>query len=271
MSAAARWREYLEAWALPPSLLAAVPDSPYEWPAHLWRRLQRTEAAGSPSPTTRRVLGLLPQGGSLLDVGAGTGRASLAIAAGGHALTAVERDPGMAEALRREAAAAGVAARVIEGSWPEVAGEAGEHEVVLSAHVVYDVPDLAPFLRALDRAGRVGVVLEAGERHPWAGLTKYYRALHGLARPDGPTADLLLEVLGEAVGGSPQVERWVRQQRLRFADLQELVEFYRRRLVVPVARAGEVAAVLAADIVEGEGWLSLADDPEVVTVWWRVG
>ncbi len=83
VSAAARWREYLEAWALPPSLLAAVPDSPYAWPADLYRRGQEAEAAGPPTPTARRVLGLLPPGGSLLDVGAGTGRASLPLAAWG--------------------------------------------------------------------------------------------------------------------------------------------------------------------------------------------
>jgi len=268
VSAAERWRALLEAWALPPDLLAAVPDSPYEWPAGLWRRKAEPE---TDSPTLRVVAALLPPGGSLLDVGAGTGRASLALAARGHPLTAVEPNPKMAAALRDEAGAAGVKVRLIEESWPAVAPRAGRHDVALAAHVVYDVADLAPFLQALHRAARAGVVLEAGERHPWSGLRKYYQALHGLDRPDGPDAALLVEVVEEVLGLSPQVERWNGPGRLRFADLQELVDLCRRRLLVPVERSAELAALLAPEIVEEGGWLSLRDDPGVVTVWWPVG
>ncbi|MFH1329414.1 MAG: class I SAM-dependent methyltransferase [Actinomycetota bacterium] len=270
MSAAARWREYLLAWALPPALLAAVPDSPYSWPAHLFRRRQRGEKGEPPNPTTRTVLDLLPMGGSLLDVGAGTGRASLPIAAQGYPLTAVERSPEMAAALRSEAEASAVRVRVIEGSWPAVAAEAGCHDVVLSAHVVYDVPDLAPFLLALSQAARVAVVVEAGDRHPWAGLTPYYRALHGLDRPAGPTADLLAEVVVEVLGAHPEVERWIGPAGMRFADLQELTEFYRRRLLVPAERVAEMADRLAPDIVEQDGWLSLGGEQTVVTLWWQI-
>ena len=270
MSAADRWRSLLEAWALPPHLLRAVPDSPYEWPADLWRRMRQTGVGAAPTPTTRIVLSLLPGAGSLLDVGAGTGRASLPVAARGYPITAVERDPAMAEALRREAAAAGVEARVVEGAWPVVAARVGRHDVVLSAHVVYDVPDLAPFLRALHEAARVAAVLEASERHPWAGLTRYYQALHGLDRPHGPTAGLLAEVIEETLGVGPQVERWNGPARLPFADLQELVEWYRKRLLVPAARTTELADLLAPDIVEEDGWLSLGGEQGVVTLWWEV-
>ncbi|HSQ36278.1 MAG TPA: class I SAM-dependent methyltransferase, partial [Acidimicrobiia bacterium] len=252
MSAAACWRALLEAWALPPALLAAVPDSPYDWPAGLWRRGQGVEP-GADTPTVRAVAGLLPPGGSLLDVGAGTGRASLALAVRGHPVTAVEPNPEMAAALCAEVATAGVEIRLIEGAWPEVAPRAGRHDVALAAHVVYDVADLAPFLRALHEAARAGAVLEAGERHPWAGLAKYYRALHGLDRPDGPTADLLVAVVHEVLGVVPQVERWVGPARLRFADLQELVELYRRRLLVPIERTAELTDLLAPDIVEKDG------------------
>jgi len=269
MSAAARWRALLEAWALPPALLAAVPDSPYEWPAGLFRRGQGVESRAD-TPTVRAVADLLSPGGSLLDVGAGTGRASLALATRGHPVTAVEPNPKMAAALRAEAAASGVEVRLIEGTWPEVATEAGRHDVALAAHVVYDVADLAPFLRALNQAARAGVVLEAGERHPWAGLAKYYRALHGLDRPDGPTGALLVQVVEETLGVGPHGERWADRPRLRFADLQELVELYRRRLLVPIERTAELTELLAPDVVEEDGWLSLGHDAGVVTVWWPV-
>lgn len=269
MSAAARWRKLLEAWALPADLLAAVPDSPYEWPAGLWRRGTRESEADT--PTVRAVAGWLPPGGSLLDVGAGTGRASLPFAARGYPVTAVECNPQMAAVLREEAAAAGLKVRLLEGSWPQMAPEAGHHDVALASHVVYDVADIEPFLRALHGAARAGVVLEAGERHPWSGLAEYYRVLHGLERPAGPTAQLLVEVVREVLGVSPQAERWTGRRRLRFADLQELVDLYRRRLLIPVERAAEVADLLAPDIVEEDGWLSLRDDHGVVTAWWAAG
>jgi SAM-dependent methyltransferase len=271
MSAAARWRACLEGWALPPELLAAVPDSPFAWPADLYRRRQRAEAGAPPSPTLRVAGGLLPPGGSILDVGAGTGRASLPLAGRGHPVTAVERNPGMAAALREEAAAAGVEVRVIEASWPDAAAVAGCRDLVLCAHVVYDVADVGPFLQALHRAARVAVVLEAGERHPWDNLIPYYRALHGLGRPNGPTAGLLREVVAEVVGVTPEAEHWIGPPGPRFADLAELVDFYRRRLLVPVSRAAELADRLAPDIVEQEGWLSLGGERGIVTMWWRGG
>jgi len=176
----------------------------------------------------------------------------------------------MAGGLRSAAAAAGVTVRVVEGSWPETAAAAGSHDVALCAHVVYDVPDLVPFLRALHAAARVAVVLEAGERHPWTNLIPYYRALHGLERPDGPTAELLAEVVAEVVGVEPEVERWIGPGRTQFSDLPELVEFYRRRLLVPVTRATEVADLLAPDVVERDGWLSLGGEQVAVTLWWAV-
>jgi SAM-dependent methyltransferase len=269
VTAAARWKALLEAWALPPELFAAVPDSPYEWPAGLWRRQPGAGAAAT--PTGRALADLLPPGGSLLDVGAGTGRVSLPPASRGHPITAVEPNPGMTAILRKEAEAARVEVRVIEGAWPAVAPRVERHDVALAAHVAYDVADLAPFLLALHGAARCGVVLEAGERHPWSGLTKYYRALHGLDRPDGPTSDLLIEFVEEVLGISPQVERWIAPARLRFADLQELVELYRRRLVVPLERSAELADLLAPDVVEEDGWLSLGGEGGLVTLWWRTG
>ena len=268
-----------------------MPESPYAWPAGLYRRAQEAEAAGPPTPTARRVLGLLPPGGSLLDVGAGTGRASLPLAALGHPVTAVERNPAMALACGPGRPPPGVTVRVVEGSWPEAAAAAGRHDVALCAHVVYDVPDLVPFLRALHAAALVGVVLEAGDRHPWANLIPYYRALHGLERPDGPTADLLAEVVAEAVGVEPEAERWIVPARMRFADLPELVEFYRPpaagprgpgggsrrparprrggagRVVQPGRRAGDGDPLVAG---LGRAPWPRGGSSDCDRVWWRV-
>jgi SAM-dependent methyltransferase len=270
VDAAARWAAELEAWAIPDELLAAVPDSPYAWPVELWRRMQRDERSGA-TVTLEIVLAMLGDAGTLLDVGAGTGRASLPAAVAGHALTAVEPSPDMASGLRCEAERLGVAVTVIEEPWPDAASLVEPHDVAMSANVVYGVPRLEPFLEALHaRAGR-GVVVELSPRHPRSGLAPYFRALHGLERPDGPGVELFVEVVGDTLGVHPFVEFWSRPGVLRFADLQELLDLYRRRLVLPADRVPDLAALLESEIREEGGWLTVGEPQRPsCTVWWRV-
>ncbi|HSR16416.1 MAG TPA: class I SAM-dependent methyltransferase [Gemmatimonadales bacterium] len=264
-TAADRWREELAAWAIPQELLDAVTDSPYAWPPQPWRRAPEPQ---EDEPTTRRIGALLGETGSLLDVGAGTGRISLPFAARGHRVTAVEKDQGMAEALR--AAAQGVARlSIVEQAWPDAAARAGMHDVVVSAHVVYDVAEITPFIVGLHRAAGRGVVLEVTRRHPWAPLAPLFRALHGLGRPQGPTVGDLIEVIREAVAVNPSVEQWAGTGALLFGDREELLAFYQRRLVLPAARRRRLEELLAPLIVEEDGWVRLdLGAPEVVTLWW---
>jgi SAM-dependent methyltransferase len=270
VSATDRWREQLEAWAIPQHLLDAVSDSPYEWPPELWKRRTAAAEEGPESATTGILRRLLPVGGSLLDVGAGTGRASLPVAGEGHPLTAVERNPGMAGGLREEAARRGIDVAVIEGSWPDVARQAGRHDIAMCAHVVYDVQDIAPFVAALDDAARRAVVIELTPRHPWHGLAPYYRAMHNLDRPGGPTAGDLAGVVSEQLAVRPNVEEWTRPGGLRFASIDEMVEFQRRRLVLPKDRAGELEGLLTPDIVQDGDWFLLGPaERTLVTLWWE--
>ena len=53
-----------------------------------------------------------------------------------------------------------VAVEVVEGTWPETADRVGSVDVAVSAHVVYNVADLAGFVVALDGRARDRVVLE---------------------------------------------------------------------------------------------------------------
>lgn len=271
-SAAERWQRELEAWALPLELLEALPDSPYGSPPVLWRRARRLDSGLGSSEVGVAVAGLLPEGGSLLDVGAGTGRLSLPVAATGHPLTAIEPDPAMAEGFRAEAAELGVEARLIEGRWPDAAAEAGDHDVVLCSNVVYDVAEVAPFVGALHRCARVAVVVELTPEHPWTHLAPYFRALHGLELPTGPTDALFADVVREIVGVEPASRRSTRRGVHVFADLQEILAYYGRRLRIPGERADELRRVLDPDIHEEGGWLFVGErEREMVTLWWRGG
>lgn len=266
------WRRALESWALPEELLAGVEDSPYSWPAHLYERMLRLDAdSGVESPAIALVANVVGMGGSVLDVGAGAGRLSIPLAARGYRVTAVERDEAMSGVLEDEARRSMVEVTRIIGSWPQVAGNAGVHDLTLSGHVVYDVPAIGPFIESLHRAARRAVVIEMTPRHPWTGLKKYYRALHGIELPSHPTVDDFVEVVEEVVGVAPALEWWTATPAFRFADVPELVGFYRRRLLVPPARSLEAAGLLEPDIHRlDDGWLVLGEpERELVGVWWR--
>jgi SAM-dependent methyltransferase len=269
VSATARWRRDLESWVIPQELLDAVPDSPYGWPADLWKRRSATARNRQSGFTLELILRLLadsPSGdaGDLLDVGAGAGRVALPVAATGWRVTAVERDPGMLEALRSEAI--GQSIEVVEGSWPRVS--VGNFSVSLASHVAYDVADIGPFLRALTEHGST-VVLEVTDRHPWVGLGPLYRELHGLDRPEGPTAEDLIAVVEEVTGVDAVVERWRRPGDLWFESWDEATAYYGRRLVLPEERWPELTDLLRERLTEEDGRLvPTGEDRDLVTIWW---
>ena len=269
MSAADRWRSELAAWAIPDRLLLAVDDSPYRWPVEHFRRRNISAAETAPPPTLDIVSRLAGEGGTVLDIGAGTGRASLPLAARGHPVTGVEKSSEMAAALRAEAAAVAGSYVVVEGSWP--AADLGRFDVVMAAHVVYDVPELGPFLQAMHSQADRAVVVEMTESHPWTPLGPYYRALHALDRPTGPTVDDLVAVVREVIELEPEVVWWERAGGSWFESWEEIVELYRRRLVLPVDRIGELRPLLEPDVEVTDGRMTIGDSVRrLATVWWSV-
>lgn len=268
-NAVSAWREQLSGWTISQALIDAVPDSPYEWSGTIWRR--RTEEAiesDTNSPTMSRIRELAGYHGSILDVGAGTGRSSIPLARAGHQVTAVEPNSSMIAALKE--LAAGLPLSIIEGRWPEVVGQVEQHRVTLSAHVVYDVSDIGPFLSALAEKAKSGVVIEMTDRHPWAHLSPYYRALHDLERPSGPTADDMVSVIREVLSVEPEVIHWERPADLWFESIGEMVAFYGRRLVLPESRWPELGRLLERDTTESNGRFQAGSGlRQLATIWWR--
>ena len=98
---------------------------------------------------------------------------------------------------------------LVLGEWPAAAAEAGQADVVVAHHVLHNVVDLPPFLRALTAAARRGVVVEMLDQHPMAWLDPLWERFHGLRRPPPATADDAVAVLRE-IGLAPEVTRWER-------------------------------------------------------------
>ena len=241
--ALARWREQLEDWAIPEEILAAAPESPWGCPVGLFRSRARRAGSRPVTPSNREAARFLPAGGTVLDVGAGGGAASLPLAGVAGRLVAVDESADMVAAFLAAAEAAGVPADGVQGRWPEVAGRVAPADVVVCHHVLYNVADLAPFADALTGHARRRVVAELTERHPLVGLAPLWRRFHDLERPSGPGADDAVAAL-EALGLQVARQDWESQDRFGFDDLDELVAFTRRRLCLPAARDPEVAAAL---------------------------
>ncbi len=261
MAAAEQWRRQLEQWAIPDELLARVEESPYGWSQALWKRRSRASEASPESPTVGIVADLLPMPGTVLDIGIGRGRASLPLAQLEHRLIGVDESIEMLEGLSEDAAALGVEVERYQGRWPDVASAVPSADVVMAANVAYNVQDIEPFLQAALDHATVALVLEVTDRHPWAHLGPLYREVHGIDRPDGPTAADLIVVVSEVLGRPSEVHRWERPGQMWFESWEELIDHYGRRLVVPASERVRLRPILEPHVSrDASGHLRVSAD-----------
>lgn len=265
------WRDDLAAWAIPEHISAAVAESPWVLPRQVFAR-RADRLAGTPSGASYDLAwAALDPPGSILDVGAGAGAASLPLLARATALTAVDSDAAMLALLAERAAALGIIARCVHGSWPQAAPQVPAADVVTCHHVLYNVPGLAPFVRALTAHARRLVVTEITATHPLVTLNELWLKFHGLPRPDGPTAADVLRIL-TAMGLRPGCRQWRRPRGADYASFDELTEVTRRRLCLPPERAGQVADALVEAGADPRHPVDLGSSGrDVVTIWWAGG
>jgi SAM-dependent methyltransferase len=267
MSAATRWAEALDAWAIPQEILDAAPESPWGFPPELFTR-KVDQLPDEPTPSSRVALDALQPGGTVLDVGCGAGAGALPLAAQAHKLIGLDPSPALLAAFQARAAARGVTAQIIEGTWPAAADRTPVADVVVCHNVAYNVRDLAPFLQRLTDHARRRVVLELHASHPLSNLNDLWLRFHGLQRPERPTADDAVAVLRE-LGFSPRRIEWTTpgQRWSGPTARQDLVAWVRRRVCLTADRDGEIAEALQARLSETDEGIALA--PRLmVTLWW---
>ncbi|SFB57426.1 Methyltransferase domain-containing protein [Amycolatopsis marina] len=244
MNAIQHWRDALAAWEIPPAVLADAEDSPWVLPRHVFVRRARSQLDRPEGASFEVAWQALRPSGSVLDVGAGAGSASLPLAPRSTDITAVDGDAELLARFALRASEIGVAARTVRGTWPEVGEDLPAFDVVVCHHVLYNAPDLPAFVNALTSHARRLVVLDLAERHPLTALNELWVWFHGIRRPDGPTADDAIAALGE-LGITPEVARWQRFPATEHPDFATMVDVTRRRLCLPRSRAAEVADALS--------------------------
>lgn len=257
-AAAERWSANLALWALPQELLDAAPHPPWGHDAERFRD-RNLQAVDRSSPADRAARAALPRFGSLLDVACGGGAATVALGVRGRHVIGVDADPRMLELFSAAVQAPLRRVETIAGRWPDV--EVPPADVVVCHDVVYDVPELDAFVRALTAHARRRVVMVIPQAHPMSWLTPYFEQLHGLSRPSRPTGDDALDVIRET-GVRPTVERYRDATRWGGSgDRDERVASVRRRLCLGADDDPRIALALER--------VPPPTRREVLAVWWE--
>jgi len=220
-------------------------------------------------PFLRALRRVTKPAGTAIDVGAGTGRFALALAADGRHVTAVDPSGEMLAILRRDAERMGLTnITTVPATWEEAATESAD--VVFSAFVLTLVPDARAFLLKLAGAARERVLLYLGAYCADAVLDPLWRHFHGAPRTPGPSYLDALALLHE-LGLAPQVQVVEIPNRRRFASIDEAVEHYRDGLLLadtPEIRE-ELAALLSTWLLRRRGGLRspLRAAPAAIIGW----
>ena len=233
------------------------------------------EAAESADPFVARILSHLRPEDTVLDVGAGTGRHTVALARHARRAVALDPSPAMLRFLREDIASQGLSnVDVIEGSWPEAAEQASEADIVISAHVLYPIEDVVSFLRALDGHARRFCFLHLMVRQPWFDQLRLWEAVHDEPRRPQPTYIEAVNVLHQ-LGCPANVEvAWVEMMRA-FADLDDALDRFAESVAVgddPERRRRLRDALSQRLEPSADGRLAFPERRyPLATVWWEAG
>jgi SAM-dependent methyltransferase len=253
-----RWAGMLAAWAIPRRLVATAPASPYFFdPKVFVAAADEANARPEDTPSDRVAREALPSAGTVLDVGAGAGAASLRL--GARKVIAVDSSRDLLDAFVARARTRGIEYEAVEGVWPAAASQAPRADVVVCHHVVYNVAGLADFAAALDAHAVARVVIELTAQHPMSWMAPYWDALHGLSQPDHPTADDAVAVLTD-LGFDVATDRWRRRVAMIGETGADQVARIARRLCLDESRHDELRQVLKK--------IPPPIERDVVTIWW---
>ena len=178
------------------------------------------------------LLTLAEPGDRWLDIGAGAGRYALPLALRVREVVAVEPSASMRNALRTGKAEHGLDnVDIVAGAWPAILSELGEPpvaDVVLVAHVGYDIEEIGPFIDGMERAaGRLCVAMLT-DQSPASVADPFWPIVHGMDRVPLPALPELAELL-RARGRSIEIRRVERAPRT-FDSFDGLATFVRRQL-----------------------------------------
>lgn len=257
MSAAQTWSADLASWAIPAQILEQAAIAPW---THQVKRFLVPDGPIPDSPSHATARAALPTGGSVLDIGCGGGRAAMALVPPASHVTGVDHQQGMLDAFTGAALRAGAGSATYLGDWPAVADDVPEADVVVCHHVLFNVPDLVPFLDALNAHALRRVIIEIPTRHPLSWLNPLWEKFWGLDRPTAPSATDAL-VIARVAGYDAQLIEFSEPEGRVQLNAHERAADVCMRLCLSESRIDDVAAAL----------VEMPDQTRnLATIWWDV-
>jgi SAM-dependent methyltransferase len=254
MISSQKWKSDLEAWSIPKEIIDKAPESPWIHPPSLFQIPKLIDL----TPSHQKAFEALPADGSILDIGCGGGIAAFAMGKKAGLVIGVDHQVEMLEMFSENAKERHMDSKVYEGFWPEIESKVEVADVAVAHHVVYNVQEIVPFIKAMNSHARKRVVIEMPQHHPLSNLSEAWKFFWNLDRPVNPTPQDFVDVLSE-LGINAHVQLWdgqLRQER----NMDDAVRFTRIRLCLPESRETEVRQFLENHPASGIRPLA--------TVWW---
>ncbi len=207
---------------------------------------------------------------TLLDVGAGAGRFAIPLAKRVRQVIAVDPSEAMLTQLQVAAEVEGVRnLLIVQARWEDAAVQ--QADLVICAHVVYPIAEIAPFLRKLDAhtLGHAFVYMRVGQVDDY--VAELWQSVHGSPRLPHPDYRLLQEVLA-ALGIPAKLELVTFTNQVTYQDHHEALADLASRLGVDghpeQARLlrGELERILVP-IAQGVGFPARVVQGAIF--WWR--
>lgn len=230
----------------------------------------RADPTRRDDPALNALLDLARPDDVWLDVGAGGGRYSLAIARAVRRLIAVEPSQGMRAVFTETAAAHDIHNVDLRATrWPPDGPYSVD--VALISHVGYDVEAIGPFLDALEAAASRTCVALLMEPPPVSAFTSLWPLVHGESQAVLPGLGQFLSLL-LARGSLPEM-RIVAEHTWCFDSLADAEQLARRRLwLSPDGPKADLlrTALTAALLPDGDG-VRIPHRSRVGLVAWSAG
>ena len=239
------------------------------WNSRARRFAARSTGTASRDPFLTRIRRVTGSRSTVLDVGAGPGRFTLAIAPRVAQVVAVDASPVMGSLLRSAARRQGSTnVLTVTGRWEEV--DVDPADVVICSYVLPLIHDAAGFLAKLDAhcLGHAFVYLSALSGDAFA--DPFWRHFHGKPRQPGPTYLDAVAVLAE-LGIEADVEVVEVPVRTRHKSVAAAARSYRESLLLPdtaeVRR--ELRGLLSGWLIaDGDAWRPpLRTTPAAILSW----
>ena len=258
-SAIERWRELLDA-------RAQQMDAAYielgRTSADFWDRRARnyhrsTKATVAQDPFFLKLRSVVTPATQLLDVGAGTGRFTLALAPYVQHITAVEPNTTMLQYLQRDAQEEHIAnISYIPFTW-QASPDDIRADVVMCSHVLYPLHDVNTFLLKLRAATRQACYIYMRALHFDASTDTLWQHFHGEPRHLPPGYIHALDVLFE-LGIYADVEVVKMPGGLRYQSLENATDEMTEQLILSSDEKtrAELQALLKNWLVERDGVLT---------------